>query len=151
MAYSSVYKGARLRSLLELSVIRNLEASGLVLGESMLYETTRIPYGKTRKHTYIVDLTLPFSKTLVEVKPSSRADNRNNRAKRAAAEAWALENGWTYVMVTEQELAKCGETITLEQASSISGVVLNERALRSLRRQRAAKSRKMRRKGQVTK
>ena len=104
MAYGGTYKGVRFRSLLELSVIRHLEDEGLVLGDTMLYEATRVPYGKTRIHNYVVDLTLPMLKLLIEVKPSSRAENRNNRAKRDGAEKWAKDNGWTYVIITEQEL-----------------------------------------------
>lgn len=144
MAYSGVYKGTRFRSLLELSVIRHLEAEGLILGTTMLYEATRIPYGKTGRRTYIVDLTLPQTRTLVEVKPSSRADNRNNRAKRIGAEKWCAENGWTYVIVTEEELRQCGDLITLDAASEIADVKLNERALRALRRKKARAARKKR-------
>jgi hypothetical protein len=142
MSYSGTYKGVRFRSLLELSVIKNLESAGFVLGATMLYETTRIPYGKTRVRTYIVDLTLPQMKTLVEVKPSSRADNRNNRAKRSAAEAWCLANGWTYVIVTEEELHECGHGITLEEAATMPDVELNERAKRANRRKAAARARR---------
>lgn len=142
MAYSGTYKGIRFRSLLELSVIRHLEEEGLVLGSTMLYEETRVPYGKTRIRTYIVDLTLPQMKTLVEVKPSSRAANRNNTAKRRGAEAWCRDNGWTYVIVTEEELEACGRTISLDEAAKIPEVQLNERALRALRRKERRKMRK---------
>lgn len=131
---------------MELSVIRNLEGEGLVLGTTMLYEVTRIPYGRDGRRTYLVDLTLPQMKTLVEVKPSSRADNRNNRAKRIAAEKWCAANGWTYLIVTEQELAAAGETLTLETASNVAGVMMNERALKVLKRNRAKRERKKRRK-----
>lgn len=144
MAFSGTYRGVRFRSLLELSVIRQLEADGLVLGATMLYEATRVPYGKTRVRTYIVDLTLPQTKTLVEVKPSSRAENRNNRAKRTGAEKWCLDNGWTYVIVTEEELAQCGDLLSLEAAAKIPEVQLNERALRALRRKATARARRKR-------
>lgn len=142
MAYSGTYRGVRFRSLLELSVIRHLEAEGLVLGTTMLYEATRVPYGKTRIRNYIVDLTLPQTRTLVEVKPSSRADNRNNLAKRKGAEAWCSANGWTYVIITEEELAQCGELISLDAAAKIPEVQLNERALRALRRKESRRRRK---------
>ncbi len=146
MAYSGTYKGITFRSLLELAVIRHLEGEGLVLGTTMLYEATRVPYGKTRRRTYVVDLTLPQTKTLVEIKPSSRAENRNNTAKRKGAEEWCAANGWTYVIITEEELAQCGETILLEEAAKINEVRLNERALRALRRKQARIARKKRRK-----
>ncbi len=148
MAYSGRYTNLAgntclFRSLLELSVIRNLEENGLVLGTTMLYEATRIPYGKTKVRTYVVDLTLPESRTLLEVKPSSRVDNKNNRAKRKGAEAWCLANGWTYVIVTEEELRQAGHTITLEEAAKLEHVVLNERALRANRRKMARRKRKL--------
>lgn len=134
MAYSGEYKGIRFRSILELSVIRHLEEEGLVLGTTMLYEATRVPYGKKRIRTYIVDLTIPQTRTLVEIKPSSRADNKNNRAKREGAEAWCKANGWTYVIITEEELGQCGRLLLLEDAAKIPEVQLNERARRALRR-----------------
>jgi hypothetical protein len=145
MAYSGRYRDLiTFRSLLELSVIRHLESQGLILGDTMQYEVTIVPYGKTKIRNYIVDLTLPKTKTLIEIKPSSRADNRNNRAKRLGAEKWCQEHGWSYVIVTEQELAQCGDLITLEQAATLPDVVLNERALRANRRKKAARERKAR-------
>ncbi len=144
MAYSGTYKGTIFRSLLELSVIRHLETEGLVLGDTMLYESTKVTYGKTKIRTYVVDLTLTQTKTLVEVKPAARAENRNNKSKRLGAETWCAANGWSYVIVTEEELRKCGEYITLDDAAKINDVKLNERALRALRRKVAVKARKER-------
>lgn len=146
MAYSGVYRGKfRFRSLLELGAMRHFEKEGYVLGESALYETVRIPYGKLRIRNYIVDFSFPDLKTLVEIKPLSRADNRNNRAKRLAAEAWCSANGWTYVIVTEEELNSCGAIITLEEASKLDEVRLGERSMRALRRKQARKERNARR------
>ncbi len=142
MSYSGTYRGHTFRSILELSVIRHLEEQGLVLGSTMLYEATKVPYGKRRIRNYIVDLTIPDLKTLVEVKPSSRADNKNNRAKREGAEVWCRANGWSYVIVTEEELGACGHLLTLEEAATIPEVRLNERALRALRRKQRRKARK---------
>jgi predicted HTH domain antitoxin len=146
MSYSGMYKGTRFRSILELSVIRQLEKDGLILGETMLYESTTVPYGKTKIRNYVVDLTLPEMKLLIEIKPVSRADNKNNRSKRYGAESWCKENGWEYIIITEEELDACGERLTLEQASKISDVQLNERALRALRRKVALHERKKRKK-----
>ncbi len=146
MAYSGVYKKIKFRSLLELSVIKHLEDQGLVLGETMLYESTIVPYGKTKIRNYIVDLTLIDSKTLVEIKPAARAENKNNSAKRKGAEVWCRDNGWSYVIVTEEELDRCGVRITLEQAALIPDVQLNERALRANRRKAALRKRKARKK-----
>jgi hypothetical protein len=137
-----MYKGTRFRSLLELSVIRHLESEGLILGDTMLYETTRIPYGKVRKRTYVVDLTLPQSKTLIEVKPSSRAENRNNLQKRKAAEDWCLANGWTYLIVTEQELLQCDKILSLDEARNIPEVQLGEKAQRTIRRRERKRAKK---------
>lgn len=146
MAYSGIYRGKfRFRSLLELAAMRHFEKSGLILGETVLYETVRIPYGKTRIRNYIVDFSIPELKTLVEIKPLSRSDNRNNRAKRLAAEAWCLTQGWSYVIVTEEELNSCGEIITLEEASKLDVVKLGERSMRALRRKQARKERNARR------
>jgi len=133
MAFGGYYKRTRFRSLLELSVIRHLESEGLILGETMLYEDTIIPYGKDQKRRYIVDLTLLPVATLVEVKPSSRANNRNNRTKREAAEEWCRYHGWTYVIVTEEELKQCGQLLTLEEARHIPDIQWGKKALRAMR------------------
>jgi very-short-patch-repair endonuclease len=144
MAYSGTYRGKfRFRSLLELAAMIHFESEGYVLGETALYETVKIPYGKTRIRNYIVDFSLPELKTLVEIKPLSRTDNRNNRAKRLAAEAWCAQRGWTYVIVTEEELGVCRATILLEDAAKIGEVRLGERSLRALRRKDARKRRKL--------
>ncbi len=142
MAYGGTYKGTRFRSLLELSVIRHLESEGLVLGTTMLYESTKIPYGKIRKRNYIVDLTLPQNRMLIEVKPSSRAENRNNTKKREAAEAWCRDNGWTYVIITEQELLQCDQLLSLEDVRLIPEVQLGERAIRAIRRKERRKAKR---------
>lgn len=139
MAFSGVYHGVRFRSLLELSVIRNLEDSGLVLGSTMLYEETRVPYGKTRKRTYVIDLTLPQTRTLIEVKPTSRVSGRRNVAKRLGAEEWARENGWTYVIITEREVRECGQLLTLKDAALIDGIQWDQRAKRRIDRTKSKK------------
>lgn len=142
MAFSGTYKGVRFRSLLELSVIKHFESEGLVIGDTMLYEVTRIPYGKTRIRNYVVDLTFPNDKLLVEVKPLSRADNRNTRTKREAAESWAKTNGWTYVLITEEELRRCGQVLTLDEVSQMKDVELGVRAMRTVRRREKRKKKR---------
>lgn len=132
MAFSGIYRGIRFRSLLELSFLRQLEEYGLEIGTTILYEETRIPYGKSRKRTYVVDITLPQTSTLVEIKPSSKVNVRRNLAKRVAAEEWANANGWTYVIVTEKEIKECGPLLTLDMAAKIPEVKLDGRALRRL-------------------
>lgn len=132
-----MYRGISFRSLLELSVIRHLEADGLVLGETMLYEAVTIPWGLAGRRRYIVDLSFPTFKMLAEIKPESRVGNRNNVAKRRAAEAWCLKNDWSYVIITDEMLASCGKILTLDEASKTADVQLNERAKRTLRRREA--------------
>lgn len=144
MAFSGTYRGVRFRSLLELSTIRNLEEAGLQLGTTMLYEATRIPYGRDGKRTYVVDLTLPQMSVLLEIKPSRRVDNKNNRAKRLAAQKWCLENGWEYLIVTEEELSQLDAVLTLDEVSKLPDVTLNERGLRMIRRKNRLSRRKKR-------
>lgn len=140
MAYSGKYKGTTFRSLLELSAMMYFEAEGY----EFEYETVKIPYGKTRTRTYIVDLAFRDHKMLVEVKPERRADNKRNLSKRKAAEEWCQQNGWQYVILTDEILRDCAQVITLEQAGQMQDVVLNERAKRALRRKEARKKRKSR-------
>lgn len=144
MAFSGTYRGLiRFRSLLELSVIRLLEEDGLILGSTMLYEATRIPYGRKRKRTYVVDLTFPQTKALIEVKPSSRVNGRRNVTKRLAAEAWAIEHGWTYEIMTERHVRERGVLLTLRDIPSIPEVILDGRSQRrlvSMKRKRKGKS-----------
>ena len=122
----------------------HLEGEGLVVGEHVLYEVIRVPYGKEGRRTYVVDFALPDRRQLIEVKPTSRVMNRNNWAKRKAAQDWAKKNDWEYLVVTEQEISAVGKIPTLEEAATISGVELNERASRALRRKMARKDRKRR-------
>ncbi len=133
MAFSGTYHGlVRFRSLLELSLIVWLESQGLVLGSTMLYEATRITYGRTRKRTYVVDLTLPQTRRLIEVKPLSRTRGRRNVAKRLAAEEWCLANGWSYSFVTDQDLMDWGCLLTLREAASIPGIEWGDKASRRI-------------------
>ena len=147
MSFSGFYKGYRFRSLLELSVIRELERSGLELGTTMLYEHTRVSYGKTKVRTYVIDITIPELKLLVEVKPESKINNRTNVAKRRAAEAWCLANGWRYTMITETDLKTVGaELIKLQTIKNIEEAELAEKGHRSLQkilRQEARKKMKI--------
>lgn len=136
MAYSGTYRGIRFRSLLELSAIRWLEGEEYGLGSTMLYEATRIPYGRGLKRTYVVDLTLPQMKRLIEVKPKSRVNGRRNVSKRLAAEAWAAQNGWTYQTMTDSDLRSVGALLTLAEAAVIPEVRLDGRARKALGRKR---------------
>lgn len=136
MAFSGTYRGVRFRSLLELSAIRWLEEKGYELGTTMLYEATRIPYGRGLKRTYVVDLTLPQIKRLIEIKPVSRLNGKRNVSKRNAAEDWAHANGWTYQFVTDHLLRTSGALLTLQEAAMIPEVGLDGRARKALSRKR---------------
>lgn len=137
MAHSGTYRGVRFRSLLELSAIRLFEeGGGHVLGSTMLYEATRIPYGRRRKRTYVVDLTFPQTRKLIEVKPESRVKGKRNVAKRLAAEAWAHREGWTYELITDRDLRASDSLLTLAEAARIPEVRLDGRALKALGRKR---------------
>lgn len=136
MAYSGIYRGTRFRSLLELSAMRMLEGEGHVLGTTMLYEATRIPYGRGLRRTYVVDLTIPQTRRLIEVKPESRVKGRRNVSKRIAAEAWAKREGWTYELITDRDVRASGSLLTLAEAARIPEVGLDGRALKALGRKR---------------
>jgi hypothetical protein len=136
MAYSGTYRGIRFRSLLELSAVRWLEREGFELGSTMLYEATRVPYGRGLKRTYVVDITLPQTRRLIEVKPLSRTRGRRNVSKRNGAELWALENGWSYSFLTDRDLSDWGALLTLREAAGIPEVRLDGRALKALGRKR---------------
>lgn len=143
MAFSGTYKSFRFRSLLELSIIRSLEGHW-PLGSEMLYEHTRIPYGRDGRRTYVVDLTIPSAKLLIEVKPLKRSGNRNNLAKAKAAREWCRKNGWEYLIITEVDILS-SEMLSLEQAAKIDEVKLNPRALKILARKNRQKIRKIKR------
>ena len=145
MAYSGNYKGIRFRSLLELSLIRQLEGEGLVLGSTMLYEVTRIPYGRGGRRTYVVDLTLPQTRTLIEVKPLSRVSGRRNVMKARAAEAWATKNSWHYSIVTDRDIIARGSLLTLTDVAMIPEVRLDPRALRALSRRKRRRRKRAKR------
>lgn len=122
----------------------HLEGEGLTLGSSVLYEAIRVPYGREGRRTYVVDFALPERKQMIEVKPEHRVLNRNNWAKRKAAQEWAEKNGWEYLVVTEREISAVQRIPTLEEAAQIVGVELNPRATRALRRKMNRKGRKRR-------
>lgn len=120
----------------------SFEQDGLSLGTDVLYETVRIPYGTTRKRTYIVDFLIPARKLLIEVKPSHRVDSKHFRAKRKAALAYAAANDLSYLIVTEVELK--GHTILLEETPLHPDVVLDDRSRRALTRKQRRRAKKKR-------
>lgn len=138
-SYGGKYKGTRFRSLLELSVMREAENDGFVLGVDVLYETVKVKYGKGR--TYIVDFHFVSEQLIVEVKPSSRTKSSTFKRKCAAAMNYADEHGLTFVVITEKEIK---DVLTLEEASKIDDIEWGVRAKRKMRAGRG-KKRKSRR------
>lgn len=131
-AFGGKYKGTRFRSLLELSVIVGLEEQGLVLGTDILYETVRVPYGRTGR-VYVVDFHLPTEQVLIEVKPVARTQSKTFKAKCKAATEYARQNSMTFIVVTERDIER---VLTLEQASKLDGIEWGVRARRKMRRKR---------------
>lgn len=142
-SFGGRYKGTRFRSLLELSVVLEAENDGYKLGEDLLYETVRIPYGNSGRE-YVVDFHLVPEKTLIEVKPSSRVGTKTAKSKFKAANEYARRRGMTFVVVTEKDI---GDVLTLERASKLADVEWGVRAKRSLRRGRNKASRRAKRSG----
>lgn len=142
MAYGGRYRGMKFRSLLELSLILQFEDEGLTLGTDVLYEAVRIPYGNVRRKTgkrrnYVVDFLVPSKKWLIEVKPTHRVETRYFKQKRRAAQDYAVREGLTYVIVTEDALK--GHILTLTEAERIYGgpdLSWDRRAWRALSRKK---------------
>lgn len=132
MALSGKYKGVHFRSLLELSFIREAEESGLTFGVDFLYEIIRIPYGAKKKRIYIVDFLVKKEKPyMVEVKPTSRTNTKNFKAKARAALAYGEENNISYVVVTEKDIA---HVLSFGEARNILEVEWGVRAQRKIKR-----------------
>lgn len=131
-AYGGKYKGHRFRSLLELSVMLSSEKEGLILGQDLLYETVRIPYGKSGR-TYIVDFLMPSEQVLIEVKPKSRTSSKTFKSKCNAAIKYAHDHSLTFIVLTENDI---DPIVTFEQAKLIDGIEWGERARRKLRRKK---------------
>ena len=145
MAYGGRYKGMKFRSLLELSLLIQFEGDGLVLGTDVLYEAVKIPYGNVRKklgrkRNYIVDFLVPSRKWLIEVKPTHRVETKYFKAKRRAAQDYAVSHDLAYIIVTEDALK--GHVLTLAEAERVYGgpqLSWDRRAWRALSRKKKRK------------
>ena len=137
MALSGKYKGIRFRSLLELSFIREAEESGLIFGETLLYESIRIPYGTKKKRTYIVDFLVKKDKPyMVEVKPTLRTLTKNFKAKARAALEYAEKENISFIVVTEKDIS---HVLSFGEARNIDEVEWGVRAQRKIKRDDAKK------------
>jgi hypothetical protein len=136
VAVSGRYRGHRFRSLLELSFMVQKESEGYVLGESLHYETIRIPYrvGK-RERTYVVDFSTSAPLAMWELTWSTRQGARHKVRKAAAARAFAAQHGMAYHVVTEKDVPR----ITLREAVRMPHVDLDLRSIRRLNRLRKKK------------
>lgn len=78
------------------------EASFYVLNEHLEFEKIRIPYVfDTETHNYIVDFVDVNKKILYEIKPDTTKSNRLNECKFQAAIEWANNNGYTFVVISD--------------------------------------------------
>lgn len=77
--------------------------------ENWAAEPFKIPYFWGEWHNYIPDLRLNYidgSTEIWEVKPASQTDYEQNKAKWAAANNFASNMGWTFIVMTEVGLGK---------------------------------------------
>lgn len=79
------------------------EAAWFMLNPHTEYEKIRVKYELDGKEkVYIVDFFDPINRLLIEVKPVEHTYSGIFKAKKQAAELWAIGNGLTYVVVTQQ-------------------------------------------------
>ena len=73
-------------------------------------ELYKVPYfWKGKWHDYIPDIRVDYvdgSTEIWEIKPANQTDYEQNRAKWAAADQWATNHGWGFVVHTEVGLGK---------------------------------------------
>ncbi len=117
-----------------------MERQGHILGETLLYETLKVPYvdGKKRR-TYIVDFFCPETKVAYELTWSTHR-SRRKKVKKADAALRQLEAmGISYQVVDELSVGR----ITTIEAHSIPEVELAPRAMRTLARSRIRRRRRV--------
>lgn len=78
------------------------EAVFFLFNQHLQYEKHRIAYIAPDgvSHNYITDFTDETTRTIYEIKPNGLLDDPIVTAKRVAAEQWCLENGYTYVEIS---------------------------------------------------
>lgn len=80
----------------------NWEAAFWLLNEYTEYENIRIPYiidGENK--IYIVDFSDKLNKILYEIKPNSTKNTKQNTVKYDAAINWCKENGWIFIIISD--------------------------------------------------
>lgn len=109
----------------------------LYYGDSVQYESTRIPYTYgSNNHVYIVDFTDFKRKVLYEIKPKSNLHEDKVVAKVEAAQQWCKLHDYTYEVVTE-DFIKLNKQTLLHHFSTNSDKMSEEtkrKVLRTLER-----------------
>lgn len=81
------------------------EAMWYAIMPNLVYETIRIPYTINNKDKiYIVDFEDRINKILYEVKPIEHTTSSLSEAKILAATKWANANGYSFKVITQNEL-----------------------------------------------
>ncbi len=78
------------------------EALFWITNQKTLFEKIRVPYTYDgESHSYIIDFVDEETKTLYEVKPSSKISDPKVVAKEQSAKIWATNNGYTFRFVSD--------------------------------------------------
>lgn len=78
------------------------EAAFYLLNTNLEFEKIRIPYTyNNENYNYIVDFVDFINKILYEIKPNSTKDTIVNQIKFAAAKKWADDNGYSFVIISD--------------------------------------------------
>lgn len=79
------------------------EAFFHLCNEELLYEKISIEYVyKGDIKNYVVDFVDINNKILYEIKPNRTKDNDRNKSKQFYAEKWCLENGFKYLVISDE-------------------------------------------------
>jgi len=99
------------RSSWELQFMKFCESSKMI--EKWSTESIAIPYIRPddgQIHRYFPDFFIKMKDNnyLIEIKPSNQRNNPINKSKWEAAQKWAKENNFVFLVLTEKELKKWG-------------------------------------------
>lgn len=104
--WDSYYAGKKFRS--------SWEAMYMFWEPASCYEELRIPYiYNGKEYIYIVDFINHKNAEVIEVKPKSQCKSDKFNAKKHAVENWCKENGYEYVIVTEDYFKSVGKPALL--------------------------------------
>ena len=78
------------------------EATFFILNPLVEYEKIRIPYYiENKRKIYITDFVDGENRIIYEIKPSTHNDDKRFLVKRSAAESWCKNNGYSFVVISE--------------------------------------------------